>query len=77
MAHYDIVGNSSTTFLTNPTLLFGQLLYATAIEFGILNRDGTRSFYHGTGFVWDATQRSFTAGTLASISHFDANGGLI
>jgi Ca2+-binding RTX toxin-like protein len=79
LARYDLVG-VSPLFLASaiyPGSLADRLLYANATEFGISNSDGSRSYFGGSGFVWDAAMDRFTAGTVALITRYDSGGSLI
>jgi RTX calcium-binding nonapeptide repeat (4 copies) len=51
-----------------------RLMYAAPTEFGIKNADGSETFAHGTGFVWDSASQSFTGGTVEELRHFGKNG---
>lgn len=51
-----------------------RLLYATSAEFGIRNDDGSETFGHGSGLVWNSASQSFTAGTVTELRHFGSDG---
>jgi Ca2+-binding RTX toxin-like protein len=57
--------------------LLGRLLYANSGEFGVQNADGSRTYYTGTGLVWDQAAGAFTAGTVKSIAHYSPGGSFI
>lgn len=54
--------------------LRGRALYVDDKSFGLLNPDGSRSYYHGRGLAWDAETGQFTAGTVSAIYRYDAAG---
>jgi Ca2+-binding RTX toxin-like protein len=77
MANYNIYGNGNTLF----DALFGVngdgtktiadvLLYADSTSFGLRNADGSKSYFTGTGLVWDAASGQFTDGLITSVAHF-------
>lgn len=51
-----------------------RLLYAAPTEFGIKNDDGSETFGHGSGLVWNSTSQSFTGGTITELRHFGSDG---
>jgi Ca2+-binding RTX toxin-like protein len=76
MATYKIHGKGITLFQAQG-LLGGQLydfdtnlLYVTSTSIGYENPDGSRTYFTGTGFVWDPVARNFSAGTITSIQHY-------
>jgi Ca2+-binding RTX toxin-like protein len=83
VANYNIYGVGKNMFDT----LFGignetgrtvadALLYVSSDGFGLLNADGSKTFFTGTGLVWDAASGQFTDGYVNSIAHF-SNGRYI
>ena len=80
MANYLLYGNGNKLFDVvsgdDGVRIADVLLYATATEFGVTNTDGSQSYYHGSGFVWDQASGQFLGGTVTRIVHF-ANGQYI
>ena len=48
----------------------GSFLYQSGTEFGLINADGSSSFFYGTGLQWDAALGKYTAGTITRILHY-------
>ncbi len=57
--------------------LAGRFLYRQADQFGLLNPDGSKTYYSGSGLVWDDIAGHFTAGTITAISHYDSSGAYV
>ena len=74
MANYYFYGNAPKLFdqfgsYDAPFSISTQLLYVTATEFGVLNADGSRSYFTGAGFTWDYDNNKFISGTISGIRH--------
>lgn len=54
-----------------------RVLYVNNHEFGYLNADGSKTYVEGSGFVWDAVNGIFTAGTITAINHYDSSGAFV
>ena len=54
--------------------LDGRVLYHLADGFALLNPDGSKTYYQGSGLEWDATLGSFTAGTISAMDNYSASG---
>ncbi len=54
--------------------LKGRPLYVDDKSFGLLNPDGSKSYYFGKDLAWDAEAGQFTEGTVTAIYHFDQSG---
>ncbi len=71
MANYSLYGNSAPLLdLFENFILADALLYATDTEFGVVHSDGSKSFFSGTGFVWNAATGRFDAGTATAVAHY-------
>jgi Ca2+-binding RTX toxin-like protein len=57
--------------------LLGRLIYANASEFGVENADGSRTYYTGSGLVWNQSTGAFTAGTVNAIAHYSPLGAFV
>jgi Ca2+-binding RTX toxin-like protein len=53
------------------------LLYQNGSEACIVNSDGTKIYFLGSGFVWNKTNHRFTAGLVARIRHYSKKGAFI
>ena len=75
MANYTLFGSAISLFdaWTGGSFAAARL-YNTNTEFGIQNADGSKTFFIGTGLVWDQAAGKFTAGTIQQISHYSAGG---
>jgi Ca2+-binding RTX toxin-like protein len=74
MAKHEIYGIGPSIFMSNLSSASHRPLYMVPTEFGILNYDGTRTYFHGTGFTYDWVKGVFTGGTVTTIRHYDING---
>jgi Ca2+-binding RTX toxin-like protein len=76
MANYTLYGTGKNMFdAVNPVIFEGvllseALLYVSPTEFGILNKDGSKTFFTGTGFVFDDVSGTFTDGTITAVAHY-------
>ncbi len=78
MANHVVYGRGPTFLTSNDGgAIDPRLLYWTPTEFGIQNADGTRTYFNGTGIVWDYITKSFTAGQITSLEHYSATGQFI
>ncbi len=57
--------------------LKGRPLYVDDKSFGLLNPDGSKSYYFGKDLAWDAEAGQFTEGTVTAIYHFDQSGDYV
>jgi Ca2+-binding RTX toxin-like protein len=74
MARHVIYGSGPTIFASNSAGSPHRPLYLVPTEFGILNNDGTHTYFTGTGFSYDWLNGVFTGGTVTSIVHYDIYG---
>jgi Ca2+-binding RTX toxin-like protein len=75
MARHTYSGIGPTIQASNvPGALQDRLLYVSATEFGVLNPDGTTTYFTGTGFIYNLATNQFTGGTVTAISHYAVNG---
>lgn len=74
MARHTIYGVGPTVFASNSPGASHRPLYLVPTEFGILNNDGTHTYFTGTGFSYDWLNGVFTGGTVTSMVHYDING---
>lgn len=51
-----------------------RFLYRQPDQFGLANPDGSKTYYFGTGLVWNQGLGKFTAGSITAISHFTPAG---
>ncbi len=78
MAAYSYSGPDAGLFDAEPGgSLKPRLLYQRADEFGLLNPDGSKTYFHGSGLVWNRSTGHFTAGTITRIDHYSPTGGFI
>jgi Ca2+-binding RTX toxin-like protein len=76
MASYTLYGTGTNMFdAVSPVMFEGvlfseALLYVSPTEFGILNKDGSKTFFTGTGFVYDDASGTFTDGTITAVAHY-------
>lgn len=79
MARYELYGLGNSLFKSNAGgSITPRLLYVTPTEFGMLNADGTKTYFKGTGFRYDAATGNFLPGAVvASVEHFSATGAYI
>ena len=71
MPAYTLFGSSLSLFdAWTSTPLTSVRLYSTSTQFGILNADGSKTYFIGTGLVWDARLAKFTGGTIERITHY-------
>ncbi len=80
MSNYVIYGSGKSIFASLSGAGTGQdltiaemLMYVTPTEFGILNPDGSRTYFKGEGFVWDPVDKSFSAGVIISVEHYSVS----
>ncbi len=79
MARFEIYGTGSSLFKSNSGGPIGpRLLYVTPTEFGMLNADGTKTYFKGTSFAFDAATGNFLPGAVVcSVEHYSATGAFI
>ena len=78
MANYHYRGSGQSLFAAQAGgSLQGRMLYWTATEFGLLNPDGSKTYYSGSGLVWDQAQGRFTSGTITAIHHYSMSGNYV
>jgi hypothetical protein len=72
MATYKLFGTGNTLFNAHDgTVLAPRILYVLPTEFGFLNANGSKTFFTGTGLVFDQATGRFTGGTVTGIKHFN------
>jgi Ca2+-binding RTX toxin-like protein len=77
MAKHRFYGIGPTIFASNSGFA-GQIPRSVSdSSIYILNDDGTKTYFHGVGFVYDWTSHVFTSGSVTSIVHYDAGGSLL
>jgi hypothetical protein len=75
MAVHTIFGLGSTILQSNVAGTFtSRMFYVEPTEFGVLNPDGSMTFFLGSGFVFDAVTGNLTAGTVTKMTHFSSAG---
>jgi Ca2+-binding RTX toxin-like protein len=74
MAKHTFYGLGPSLFVSNLGFAVQRPPHLSESEFDVLNTDGTRSVFRGSGFVYDAFQSVFIGGTVSSILHFDSSG---
>lgn len=57
--------------------LKGRLLYTQSGQFGLINSDGSKTYYYGSGLAWDSAAGHFTAGTISAIYHYSSSGAYV
>ena len=78
MATYTDSGSGKNLFTSQAGgSLDTRFLLVRADLFGLLNPDGSKSYYHGSGLVWNQANGMFTAGTITQIHHLDEDGNRI
>jgi Ca2+-binding RTX toxin-like protein len=78
MAEYHYTGPGANLFTAyQGGSLKERFLYKEPDQFGILNADGSKTFFHGTGLVWREDLGRFIAGTVTRIAHYSASGAFI
>jgi Ca2+-binding RTX toxin-like protein len=74
MAKHTIYGVGPTIFNSNNGDVTQRPLYVVPSEFGVENPDGTHTYFHGTGLIYDWANHVFVGGTISFIIHYGLNG---
>jgi Ca2+-binding RTX toxin-like protein len=78
MAEYHHRGTEMSLFAAQAGgNLDGRILYWDESSFGLVNPDGSKTYYHGSNLNWDAKAGHFKDGTITSIARYDAEGNYI
>jgi Ca2+-binding RTX toxin-like protein len=72
MATYKLFGTGNSLFKAHDgSAVAPRILYVKPTEFGFLNADGSKTFFTGTGLVFDQASGQFTGGVITGIKHFN------
>lgn len=75
--YYDRGGGASLFAMPVGRGLCHDALYRTADEFGIANPDGSKTYFHGSGFTFDAGRDHLLTGVIRSIFHYGPDGAFL
>lgn len=78
MANYYNQGGGASLFAMAAGRGLGHdALYETAAEFGVANADGSKTYFHGEGFVWNGSGGHVVAGAIHGIFHYSPEGAFV